>query len=109
MAKILLRHVAGFNRDQLLISKVSGLYRSKLPLQANPSVCCDHTRDSFLVSHLPMPYPNKIKRKKSTGIPSFEAGQRGRRCSLTFSIVVSVSTKRGSGASETHQNQGGDT
>ena len=36
MAKILLQRVDGFNRDQLLTSKVTRLWRSKVPLSGEP-------------------------------------------------------------------------
>ena len=60
MAKILLRRVAGFNRDQLLTSQVSGLRGQNSPFgrtRGNPVT----TGASFLVSHLPLPYANIIK------------------------------------------------
>ena len=62
MAKILLRRVADFNRDQLLTSQVSGLRGRNSPF--------GRTRwnlvtmgASFSVSHLPMPYPNTTTQK----------------------------------------------
>ena len=62
MAKILLRHVAGFNRDQLLTSQVSGLRGRNSPFRRTNGNLVT-TRASFLVSHIPMPYPNIIKQK----------------------------------------------
>ena len=62
MAKILLRSVAGFNRDQLLTSKVYGLRgrRSRLKRTRGNLVT---TRARLLVSHHPMLYPYTIKHK----------------------------------------------
>ena len=65
MAKILLRRVAGFNRDQLLdqsIVKFLDFRGRNSPFRANPWESCDH-KSSFLVSQIPMPYPNITKRK----------------------------------------------
>ena len=61
MAKILLRRVAGFNRGQLLTRQVCGLRGRNSPFgQTRGNLVT--TRASFLVSHLPMPYPNIIKK-----------------------------------------------
>ena len=111
MAKIQLRRVAGFNRDPLLsLVKFLDFKGRNSPFgRTRVNLNCDHTRASVLVSHVPMPYPNTIKQKKSTGLPSFDVGQRGRQRSLNFSIGVRVSAKRESEASQSHQNQGGDT
>ena len=64
MAKILLRRVAGFNRDQLL-DQYSSFWtlEVKTPPFGRTSGNLVTTRDSFLVSHLPMPYPNVIEKK----------------------------------------------
>ena len=53
MSKILLRRVAGFNRDQLL-DQLSSFWT----LEVEPPLSA-----SFLVSHLPMSYPNVTKQK----------------------------------------------
>ena len=58
MAKIQLRRVAGFNRDQLLdrsIVKFLDFRGRNSPFRANTA--------TFLVSHLRMPYPNVTNRK----------------------------------------------
>ena len=62
MAKILLRRVAGFNRDQLLTSQVSGL-RDRISPFGRTRGNLVTTQARFFVSHLPMPYPNIIKQK----------------------------------------------
>ena len=62
MAKILLWRVAGFNRDQLLTSKVSGHGGRNSPFGRTRGNLLT-TRASFLVSHHAMPYPNTIKQK----------------------------------------------
>ena len=62
MAKILLRRVAGFNRDQLLTSQVSGLRGRNSPFGRTRGDLVT-TRAGFLVSHLLMPYPNVTKQK----------------------------------------------
>ena len=62
MAKILLRRVAGFNRDQLLTSQVSGLRGRSSPFGRTHGNLVT-TRASFFVSHIPMTYPNIIKQK----------------------------------------------
>ena len=66
MAKILLRRVAGFNRDQLLSSQVCGLRGRNSPFGRTHGNLVT-TRARFLISHLPMPYPNVTKQK----IPHF--------------------------------------
>ena len=60
MAKILLRRVAGFNRDQLLTSQVSGLSGRNSPFGRTRGNLLT-TWAILLVSHLPMPYSNIIK------------------------------------------------
>ena len=62
MARILLRRVAGFNRDQILASQVSRLRGRNSPFGRTRGNLVTR-RASFLVSHLPMPYPNIIKQK----------------------------------------------
>ena len=60
MAKILLRRVAGFNRDHLLTSKVSR-HRGRNSLFGRTRGNLVTTRARYLVSHLPLPNPNIIK------------------------------------------------
>ena len=68
MAKILLQSVAGFNRDQLLTSKVSGLRGRNSPFgRTRGNLMTKRAR--ILVSHLPMPYPNTIKQKSPQVYP----------------------------------------
>ena len=68
MAKIILRRVAGFNRDQLLSSQVCGLRGRNSPFgQTRGNLVT--TRARFLISHLPMPYPNTIKQKSPQVYP----------------------------------------
>ena len=62
MAKTLLRRVAGFNRDLLLTSQFSRLRVRNSPFERTRGNLVT-TRDSFLVYHLPIPYPNIIKQK----------------------------------------------
>ena len=65
LGQILLGRVAGFNRDQLLdrsIVKFLDFRGRNSPFRANPWEFLI-TRASFLVSHLPMPYPNVTKQK----------------------------------------------
>ena len=71
MAKIVLRRVVGFNRDQLLDrSIVQFLYFKgrNSPYRANRGNLVT-TRASFLVSHIPMPYPNVTKQKSPQVYP----------------------------------------
>ena len=71
MDKIIQRRVAGFNRDQLLdrsIVKFLDFRGRNYPFRVNPWESCDHTA-SFLVSHLPMPYPNVTNRKSPQFYP----------------------------------------
>ena len=65
MAKIALRHVADFNRDQLHDRSIVNFlnFRGRnSPFRANMGA-------TFLVSHLPMPYPNITKRKSPQVYP----------------------------------------
>ena len=62
-----------------------------------------------MVSYLPMPYPNITKQKIPQVYPFLTPvkgvyGEVG-----LFLIGIRVSAKRGSGGSESHQNQGGET
>ena len=68
MAKILLRRLAGFNRDRLLTSQVSGLRGQNSPIGRTRGNLAT-TRARFLVSHLLMPYPNIIKQKSQRVYP----------------------------------------
>ena len=68
MAKILLRSVAGFNRDLLLTSKVSAIRGQNSPFGRTRGNLVT-TRGSFLVSHHPKPYPNAIKQKSPLVYP----------------------------------------
>ena len=68
MAKFLLRRVAGFNRDQLLTSKVYGLRGRNSPFGRTRGNLLT-TRASLLVPHFPMPYPNTIKQKSPQVYP----------------------------------------
>ena len=68
MAKILLWRVVGFNRDQLLTSQVSGLRDRNSPFGRTRGNLVTR-RARFLVSHLPMPYPNIIKHKSPLVYP----------------------------------------
>ena len=68
MAKILLRRVAGFNWDQLLTSDVSALRGRNSPFGQTCGNLLTR-RASFLVSHLPMPYPNIIMQKSPQFYP----------------------------------------
>ena len=68
MAKILLWSVAGFNRDQLITSKVSGLRGRNSPFGRTQGNLVT-TGASILVSHLPMPYPNIIEQKSPQVYP----------------------------------------
>ena len=68
MAKILQRRVAGFNRDQLLTSQVSGLRGRNSPFGRTRGNLVT-TGASFLVSHLPIPNPNIIKQKSPQVYP----------------------------------------
>ena len=68
MAKILLQRVVGFNRDQLLTCQVFGLSGRNSPFGRTRGNLVTR-RASFLVSHLPMPYPNKIKQKSPQVYP----------------------------------------
>ena len=61
---IVLQRVAGFNRDQLLdrsIVKFLDFIGQNSPFRA--------IRATFLVSHLPMPYPNVTNRKSPQFYP----------------------------------------
>ena len=78
MAKILLWRVAGFNQDQLQTCQVSGLRVRNSTIGRTRGNLVTR-RASFLVYHIPMPYPNNNQAKNSTGLPSFDTGQRGRR------------------------------
>ena len=62
MAKILLWRVAGCNRDQLLTREVSGLRGRNSPFGRTRENLVTR-RASILVSYLPMPYRNIIKKK----------------------------------------------
>ena len=62
MAKVILRRVDGFNRDQLLTSQVSGVRGQNSPFGRTRGNLVT-TGASFLVSHHPMPFPNIIKQK----------------------------------------------
>ena len=67
------------------------------------------TRASFLVSHIPMPYPNKTKQKSPQVYPLSMPVKGVDGEVRLFPIGVRVSGKRCSGASESNQTQGGDT
>ena len=59
MDKILLRRVAGFNRDQLLDQySIFWTLEVETPPFGRTRGNLVTTRSIFLVSHLPMPYPN---------------------------------------------------
>ena len=64
MAKIVLRRVAGFNWDQLLDRSIV-----KFLYFRGRNSPFGRTRASFLVSHLPMPYPNVTKQKSPQVYP----------------------------------------
>ena len=68
MVKILLRRVAGFNRDELLTSRVSRLTGRNSPFGRTRGSLVT-TRARFLVSHIPMPYHNIIKQKSAQVYP----------------------------------------
>ena len=64
MVKIVLRRVAGFNRDQLLDRSIVNF----LDFRGRNSPF-RRIRASFLFSHLSMPYPNITKRKSPQVYP----------------------------------------
>ena len=71
MAKILLRRVAGINRDQLLDRSISCFWTLEVETPPFGRTCGNlvTTPARFLVSHLPMPYPNVTKRKSPQVYP----------------------------------------
>ena len=68
MARILLRRVAGFYRDQILTSQVCALRGRNSPFGRTRGNLVT-TRATFLVSHIPMPYPSIIKQKSPQVYP----------------------------------------
>ena len=62
------RRVAGFNRDQLLTSQVSGFRCRNSPFgRTHGNISTARAR--FLVSHPPIPYPNIVKPKSPQVYP----------------------------------------
>ena len=68
MAKIVLRRVASFNREQLLTSKVFGLRGQNSPFGRTRGNLLT-TRASLLVTHHPMNYPNTTNQKSPMVYP----------------------------------------
>ena len=93
--------------NQLLTSKVSGLRGRNSPFGRTRRNLVT-TRARFLVSHIPIPYPN-------TSIKKFHRSTHFRYWSKVSTVKFDLFHRgqgfgeRGSGASESHQNQGGDT
>ena len=89
MAEILLRRVASFNRDQLLSNQVSGLRGRNSPFgRTRGNLLTKRAR--FLVSHIPMPYPNTIKQKSPQVYPLSKPvkgpGERGGSCTQLLNL-----------------------